>query len=268
MGCGIAQVFAQAGYQVLLYDMQAEFVDAGVRRITKALDGLVQKGAITASDQERILGNVKPLHRLEPDPEIKLVVEAITENMDAKAAFFESLGELPEDAVIASNTSALSVTELAAKTQKPESFIGMHFFNPPATMKLVEIIKGMKTSGATLKRAKEYVKSLGKDGIEVEESPGFVVNRMLVPLINEAVFLLSEGVASAEDIDAAMKGGANHPLGPLALADLIGIDVCLSVMETLQAKFGDPKYRPCPLLGKMVAAGLLGRKTKQGFYVY
>lgn len=268
MGGGIAQVFAQAGYRVLLYDIQPKFLDAGLERLRDQLERRVEKGGMTGDEKDHILGNIQPMYTLVPDGEVKLALEAVTENMETKEALFKSLNWLTEDAVMASNTSALSITELASKTNRPENFIGLHFFNPPSVMKLVEIIKGMRTSEKTLEKAKRYIEKTGKNGIIVDESPGFAANRMLVPLINEACFLLSEGVASAQDIDNSMKWGANHPLGPLELADLIGIDVCLSVMETLYVKFGDTKYRPCPLMRKMTAAGYLGRKTGQGFYTY
>lgn len=269
MGSGIAQVFAQAGYCVLLYDIGQPFVDKGIERIEKTLSRMVGKALLEGEDKAKILGNIAPLYDLCGADGISLAVEAISEDMQAKVRLYGQLDDILKDgALIASNTSALSITELAAQTKRPENFIGMHFFNPANTMKLVEVIKGLQTSDATLYKAKEYVQRIGKTGVEVEESPGFVVNRMLVPMINEAAFLLSEGIASANDIDYAMKLGANHPIGPLALADLIGVDVCLAVMETLYEKFGDTKYRACTLLHKMVAAGYLGRKTKKGFYAY
>lgn len=261
MGSGIAQVFANYGYEVHLYDAKPDFVEKGVSRI----------GKISEKDgnAEEVLSRVKPLYKLKIDGDIEVIIEAITENMEIKSALYKKLYDLvPDTAIVASNTSALSITELAAMLKKPENFVGMHFFSPAKTMKLVELIKGMQTSKETIEKAKELVRSIGKEGIELEEAPGFLVNRILVPFINEAVFALNEGVATAEDIDKALMLGANHPIGPLRLADMVGVDVALAVMETLHEKYGDSKYRPCPLLYKMVAAGYLGRKTKKGFFEY
>lgn len=269
MGSGIAQIVAQAGYNVFLNDVKDEFIQGGLNRIDKDLSKLVAKGKLEEQVKNETMARIKPLGKLEDGQDIDLVIEAIVENMEIKQNLFSKLAELYTDGTIfASNTSALSLTEIASKVAQPDKFIGMHFFNPVPVMKLVEIIKGAQTSEDTFNKVKDFVAKIGKTGVAVNEAPGFVVNRMLVPLINEAVYTLAEGIASAEDIDTAMKLGANHPIGPLALADLIGLDVCLAVMETLYEGFGDPKYRPCPLLRKMVLAGYLGRKTGRGFFQY
>jgi 3-hydroxybutyryl-CoA dehydrogenase len=269
MGSGIAQVIAQAGYKVYLNDIAESFIQAGVRKIDKDLAKLVSKGKIDEQAKNDTQSRIIPLFNIEDAENVDLVIEAIVENMEIKQQLFSKISQvLSPDTIYASNTSALSITEIAAKAKNPEKYIGMHFFNPVPVMKLVEIIKGAQTSEETFSEVKNFVENIGKSGVVVNEAPGFVVNRMLVPLINEAVFTLSEGIASAEDIDTAMKLGANHPIGPLALADMIGLDVCLAVMETLYEGFGDPKYRPCPLLKKMVLAGYLGRKTNRGFFQY
>lgn len=269
MGSGIAQVVAQAGYQVFLSDMNEQFIQAGIAKIDKGLGRLVMKGSMAEDVKVQVMGRIHGTADIKEAAGAFLVIEAIVEDMETKKRLFKEIAELlPSETILASNTSALSITELAAHSGRPEEFIGMHFFNPVPVMNLVELIKGMQTSERTFSAAKEFVESLGKTCVSVNEAPGFVVNRMLVPLINEAIFILSEGIASAEDIDQAMKLGANHPIGPLALADLVGLDVCLAVMETLYEGFGDPKYRPCPLLRKMVKAGHLGRKTGRGFFVY
>jgi len=269
MGSGIAQVVAQAGYQVFLSDVNEQFIQAGIAKIDKGLGRLVMKGSMAEDVKVQVMGRIHGTADIKEAAGAFLVIEAIVEDMETKKRLFKEIAELlPSETILASNTSALSITELAAHSGRPEEFIGMHFFNPVPVMNLVELIKGMQTSERTFSAAKEFVESLGKTCVSVNEAPGFVVNRMLVPLINEAIFILSEGIASAEDIDQAMKLGANHPIGPLALADLVGLDVCLAVMETLYEGFGDPKYRPCPLLRKMVKAGHLGRKTGRGFFAY
>jgi 3-hydroxybutyryl-CoA dehydrogenase len=269
MGSGIAQIVAQAGYNVFLNDVKDEFIQGGLTRIDKDLSKLVAKGKLEEQVKNDTIARIKPLGKSEDGQDIDLVIEAIVENMEIKQNLFSKLAELYTDGTIfASNTSALSLTEIASKVAQPDKFIGMHFFNPVPVMKLVEIIKGAQTSEDTFNKVKDFVEKIGKTGVAVNEAPGFVVNRMLVPMINEAVYTLAEGIASAEDIDTAMRLGANHPIGPLALADLIGLDVCLAIMETLYDGFGDPKYRPCPLLRKMVLAGHLGRKTGRGFFQY
>lgn len=269
MGAGIIQVLAQNGYEVVLRARRQSSVDRGIATVTKNLDKMVKKEKITEGDKEEILGRVHGSTDISIVKDADLIIEAATEDMEAKKALFQELDELCKpETIIATNTSALSITEIAAATGRPDKIIGMHFFNPVPAMKLVEIVKGLTTSEETRETIIELTKALKKTPVDVAEAPGFVVNRILIPMVNEGIGILADGVADAEGIDTAMQLGANHPMGPLALGDLIGLDVCLAIMETLYREFGDTKYRPHPLLRKMVRANKLGRKTGVGFYDY
>jgi 3-hydroxybutyryl-CoA dehydrogenase len=269
MGHGIAQVFASAGHPVLLRDDSEAALRRGLDSIGKSLERLVKKGALDAEGRERTLGRIHAGPGAVTPSECSMAVEAVPENPVVKKNVLRGLDrELPPEAILATNTSSISISELAASTGRPERFVGMHFMNPVPVMALVEVVRGLDTSDATVSETVELSKALGKTPVVVHDLPGFVSNRILMPMINEAAFTLMEGVAPREAIDTVMKLGMNHPMGPLALADLIGIDVCLDIMEVLHRGFADSKYRPCPLLRQMVAAGRLGRKTGRGFYEY
>ena len=268
MGTGIAQVLAEAGNQVWFCGRTEAKVQSCIDSIKKSLDKKVAGGKLEAAGP--VMDRIKPTVNIEEaGKSVDFALESIVEDLNTKNELFAKFDAFfPPETIFASNTSAISITEMAARTQRIDRFLGLHFFNPVPVMNLVEVIKGLATSDATMQAAKEFILSVGKTPVEVNEAPGFIVNRMLVPLTNEAAYILADGVASAEDIDTAMKLGAGHPMGPLALADLIGLDVCVAVMETLYRDFGDPKYRPCPLMRKMVQAGYLGRKTGRGFFTY
>ncbi|MFC4767452.1 3-hydroxybutyryl-CoA dehydrogenase [Effusibacillus consociatus] len=269
MGSGIAQVAAQAGLEVVLNDIKDEFVRRGLNTITKNLSRDVEKGRKTEEEKRAILARIQPSTDLADAKDVQLVIEAAVENMEIKCDIFRKLDSIaPAGAILATNTSSLPITEIAAVTKRPELVIGMHFMNPVPVMKLVEVIRGLATSNETYQTIEELSKKMGKVPVEVNDFPGFVSNRILLPMINEAIYCVYEGVATPEAIDEVMKLGMNHPMGPLTLADFIGLDTCLAIMEVLHEGLGDSKYRPCPLLRKYVKAGWLGKKSGRGFYVY
>ncbi|MBR6758105.1 MAG: 3-hydroxybutyryl-CoA dehydrogenase [Bacteroidaceae bacterium] len=269
MGSGIVQSFAQAGIPVVMKSRSEASNEKAMARISKSLARLVEKGKVSQEYMDSTLANITPTTDYNSCADVDLVIEAAVETMELKKELFKMLDEICKpEAILASNTSSLSITEIAAATGRPDRVIGMHFFNPAPVMKLVEIIKGQVTSDDVCNMISELAKSIGKVPVMVNEAPGFVVNRILIPLVNEGIGILADGVATRDEIDEAMKLGANHPMGPLALGDLIGLDVCLAIMEVLHKEYGDDKYRPHPLLRKMVRANLLGRKTGEGFYKY
>lgn len=269
MGAGIAQTAAQVGFEVLLADQSLEYAEKSKSKIAAQLKKLVEKGKISEKDEKQVLDHIKPVGGLQGLSQTQLVVEAVSENPEIKFQIFKQLDEIcPPQTILASNTSSISITAIAAKTKRPHLVAGMHFMNPVPIMKLVEGIRGLQTSDETFKAVRAVAEKMGKTFIEAKDQPGFAVNRILMPMINEAVTALHEGVASVEDIDAAMKLGTNQPMGPLTLADFIGLDTCLAIMEVLHQGLGDSKYRPSPLLKQYVAAGWLGKKTGRGFYKY
>ncbi len=269
MGNGIAHVFAKAGFSVLLRDVETRFTDRALENIAKNLDREVKKGKIAEAERTKILGRIGATTEAAALRSADFVVEAVPERMELKAAVLQEVDKvLRPEVILASNTSSISITGLAAATGRPDRFLGMHFMNPVPVMALVEVIRGLQTSDATFATTMALCERLGKKPVAVNDAPGFVSNRVLMPMINEAAYCVLEGVATAEAVDAVMKLGMNHPMGPLELADLIGLDICADIMEVLYAGFADSKYRPCPLLRKMVSAGWLGRKSGRGFYVY
>lgn len=269
MGNGIAQVFAQAGHVVHLIDVSAPALDRARAAIEKSLGKFVEKGKLSATDRDATLGRVRTHTALDTLAPVDYIVEAVVEHAETKRSLFNTLDTLVRpDVILASNTSSISITLLGAATQRPDRVLGMHFMNPVPLMTLVELIRGQATSDETMATASTLCGALGKNGVEAADYPGFIANRILMPMLNEAFFAVMEGVGAPEAIDAVMRGGMNHPMGPLTLADFIGLDVCLAILNVLHEGLGDPKYRPCPLLKRMVAAGHLGRKSGQGFYTY
>ena len=269
MGNGIAQVAARAGYSVVMRDIKDEFLQRGLQAIDKSLQRDVDKQRLTAEEKQSIIGRIKSTTELDALDEASFVIEAVTEDLNVKTELFGALDRItPAEAILASNTSSISITRLGAATSRPDKVIGMHFMNPVPVMKLVEVIRGLATSNDTYERVRTLTEKLGKTALDCNDSPGFVSNRVLLPMINEAIFALYEGVATRESIDGIMKLGMNHPMGPLELADFIGLDVCLAILNVLYDGLGDPKYRACPLLKRYVDAGWLGRKTGRGFYEY
>lgn len=269
MGSGIAQVCAMAGFDVILQDLKQEFLDRGMGVIDKNLQRQVDKDRMTSDEKTAILARLQTSTDIQSASEVDIVIEAAVENMEIKSNIFKQLDEIaPADTILATNTSSLPITEIAAATKRPEKVIGMHFMNPVPVMKLVEIIRGLATADEVYQAIEDMTKKLNKVPVEVNDFPGFVSNRVLMPMINEAIYTVYEGVATPEAVDEVMKLGMNHPMGPLTLADFIGLDTCLYIMEVLHAGFGDDKYRPCPLLRKYVKAGWLGKKSGRGFYKY
>jgi len=269
MGNGIAQTAAASGFDVIMCDIQQDFVDKGFQNISKSLDRFVKKETMTEEQKGEVLGRIKTTTNIEDLEDCTLIVEAATENFEIKKQLFQKLDEITsEECILASNTSSISITKIAAVTSRPDKVIGMHFMNPVPLMMLVEVIRGIATSDETYAKVKEMSETMGKTPLDCQDFPGFVANRILLPMINEAIFALYEGVATRESIDGIMKLGMNHPMGPLTLADFIGLDVCLAILRVMHEGLGDPKYRPCPLLVKMVDAGWLGRKSGKGFYEY
>lgn len=269
MGNGIAQVAARAGYDVVMRDVSAEFLERGMKAIDRNLQRDVDKERLSSDEKQSVLGRIKITTELDAFSDAAFVIEAVTENLEVKTEVFKALDRVTRpETILASNTSSISITKLGAVTKRPDKVVGMHFMNPVPVMKLVEVIRGLATSDETYERVRELSEKLGKTALDCHDSPGFISNRVLMPMINEAVFALQEGVATRESIDGIMKLGMNHPMGPLTLADFIGLDVCLAILNVLYEGFGDPKYRACPLLRQYVDAGWLGKKTGRGFYEY
>ena len=269
MGNGIAQVAARAGYDVVLHDVKEEFLERGLKTVDKSLQRDVDKERLQGEEKHQIINRIRPTTDWSELAKSKIIIEAVTENLQVKSDVFRRLDELTApETIFASNTSSISITKLGAATKRPDKVIGMHFMNPVPVMKLVEVVRGIATSNETYERVRELTEQLGKTALDCNDSPGFVSNRVLMPMINEAIFALYESVATRESIDGIMKLGMNHPMGPLTLADFIGLDVCLAILNVLYEEFGDSKYRPCPLLKRYVDAGWLGRKSGRGFYEY